>query len=299
MGKRELSELNLIDDFLFEEALRRGKKGEQFAKILLQTILGKEFRSVKVIAQKNVRGISPGKHGIRMDAYVEASEESNELSDAKITTEIYDIEPSIYTTKSEAKRARYYHSLIDSKILSSGAKYEELQSVMVIIILPYDPFGKGHMIYTIRSKCEEYPEMEYDDGNRTIYLYTKGKIGSDRKALCNMLKYLETSTRENAVDESLREIQELVEEIKHDERVGVSYMKSWERDEIHKEEGEKIALIKQVCKKLEKEKTIPQMADELEAEESEIQRIVEAAKEFAPEYDAEKIYEVAGFQILL
>ena len=38
MKKRELSELNLIDDFLFEEALRRGEKGERFAKILLETI---------------------------------------------------------------------------------------------------------------------------------------------------------------------------------------------------------------------------------------------------------------------
>ena len=29
MEKRTLSELNLIDDFLFEEAMRRGEKGER------------------------------------------------------------------------------------------------------------------------------------------------------------------------------------------------------------------------------------------------------------------------------
>lgn len=85
---------------------------------------------------------------------------------------------------SESKRAGYYHSLIDSKLLKSGADYEILQNVVVIIILPYDPFGEEWMVYTIKSKCEESPEMEYDDGNTTIYLYTKRKTGkteNDRK----------------------------------------------------------------------------------------------------------------------
>lgn len=68
MEKKTLAELNLMDDFLFEEAIRRGEKGERFAKILLETILDREFRRVRVIAQKNVRGISPQMHGIRLDA---------------------------------------------------------------------------------------------------------------------------------------------------------------------------------------------------------------------------------------
>ena len=111
MEKRKLSELNLIDDFLFEEALRRGEKGERFAKILLETILGKEFHSVKVVTQKNVRGISPQKHGIRLDAYVEAAGANEELTDVKVEAGIYDIEPSAYETKSEPKRARYSSNL--------------------------------------------------------------------------------------------------------------------------------------------------------------------------------------------
>lgn len=74
MEKKALSELNLIDDFLFEEAFKRGKKGERFAQILLQTIPGKKFRTVKVVAQNNVRGVSPTQHGIRLDACVETAE---------------------------------------------------------------------------------------------------------------------------------------------------------------------------------------------------------------------------------
>ena len=117
------------------------------------------------------------------------------------------------------------------------------------------------------------------DGNKTIYLYTKGMIGNDSKALCDMLKYIEKSTRENAVDNSLKEIQSLVEEIKRDEKVGVSYMKSWERDNYIKDEGKKEMLAEMVSKKLQKEKTILQMAEELEIEEEMVVEIIEFIRE--------------------
>ena len=294
MEKRILSELNLIDDFLFEEAMRRGEKGERFAQILLETILGRKFHSVKVVVQKNVRGVTPQKHGIRIDAYIEA-EEDGAFSEATVESGIYDIEPSNYRATSEPKCARYYHSLIDAKLLKSGVDYDKLRKVVIIMIFPYDPFGENRMVYTIKSKCEESPEMEYDDGNVTIYLYTKGTVGNDRKALCDMLKYMERSTNENAVNEPLKEIQKLVEEIRKDEEIGVNYMKWWEREAYFKKEGRseglELQLINQVCKKLLKNKPASQIAEELEAEEPEILKIIEAAQEFAPEYDAEKILE--------
>lgn len=298
MEKKTLAELNLMDDFLFEEAIRRGEKGERFAKILLETILDREFRRVRVIAQKNVRGISPQMHGIRLDAYIEA-EENDGLSDVMVEPTIYDIEPSLYRAVSEPKRARYYHSLIDSKLLKSGLDYENLRNVVIIMILPYDPFGDNRMVYTIKSKCEENPEMEYDDGNTTIYLYTRGKEGNDRKALHDMLQYLERSKRENAVNGPLQEIQKLIEEIREDEEIGVSYMKWWEREAYFrnegkiegKVEGKILQLIEQVCKKLQKGKNTEQIAEELEADEKEVRKISEAAKELAPEYDPEKILE--------
>ena len=120
------------------------------------------------------------------------------------------------------------------------------------------------MIYTIKSKCEESPQMDYDDGNITIYLYTKGMAEKDRKPLHDMLKYMERSTSENAVSEPLKEIQNLVEEIQKDEEIGVSYMKWWEREAYFRKEGraegreegrgeeEQLQLIKMVCRKLEK-----------------------------------------------
>lgn len=58
-----------------------------------------------------------------------------------------------------------------------------------------------------------------------------------------------------------------------------------------KAEGEELKLIKLVCKKLLKGKTPEEIAEDLEEETDTILPICELAKEFAPEYDSEKIYE--------
>lgn len=50
---RRLEDLNLIDNFLFQEMLSQEEDGEEFARILLKTILGKPIRNVKIIPQTN------------------------------------------------------------------------------------------------------------------------------------------------------------------------------------------------------------------------------------------------------
>lgn len=56
-------------------------------------------------------------------------------------------------------------------------------------------------------------------------------------------------------------------------------------------EGREQKLITQICKKLRKGKTAEQIAEDLEEEIEVIEIICEAAKEFAPGYDCERIYE--------
>ncbi len=53
--------------------------------------------------------------------------------------------------------------------------------------------------------------------------------------------------------------------------------------------GEDRKLIKLICRKLRKGKSIPQIADELEEEETRIKVICDAAKTFAPDYDENKV----------
>lgn len=194
MKRRKLEELNLMDDFLFQEAIMRGEKGKRFCQILLRTIMGKEIGPVRIAAQKVVAGTSMNRHGIRIDAYIEEMQGSA-MNEMEVVSDIYDIEPNKYKADSEPKRARYYHSLIDAKVLKTGAKYEELKNVVIIMITPYDPFGKGRMVYTVKKQCVEDSSISCEDGQKTIYLYTKGTEGSPSKELKDMLKYLEGRRR--------------------------------------------------------------------------------------------------------
>lgn len=234
MTKRRLEELNLMDNFLFQEMVSKEGVGEEFCQILLSTILGKTIRKVKVISQKTVLGIDTSKHGIRLDAYV------MDLSDddLEVAADIYDIEPNLtYEKESLPRRTRYYSALIDSQLLEAGTDYTHLRNVVIIMILPYDPFDRNRMVYTVQNHCIEDPSIAYSDGMKKIYLYTKGTVGNPGKSLWDMLQYMEKSTEDNVTDESIAKIHRLVNRVKHDKEVGINYMKSWEWEQMIQKEA--------------------------------------------------------------
>lgn len=237
---RKLEELNLIDNFLFQEMLAQKEEGEEFARILLSTILEKNIRKVRIIPQKNILGIDTDQHGIRLDAYIEDVSDELDMAaaDAEVIPDIYDIEPNnTYEKESLPKRMRYYHGLIDTQFLSSGTDYGKLPNVVIIVILPYDPFGKDRMVYTIKNGCAEDLSVPYDDGARKIFLYTKGKEGNPSQKLSDMLKYIEKTTNNNVTNQDIESIQQLVERVKRKKEVGINYMKSWEVEKMVREEG--------------------------------------------------------------
>ena len=53
--------------------------------------------------------------------------------------------------------------------------------------------------------------------------------------------------------------------------------------------GELSKLIKQICRKLQKDKSPETIADELEEDYNTVKHICDVAKTFAPEYDAKEI----------
>ena len=295
---RTLQELNVLDDFLFNEMTARGEEGVEFCKILLETILDRPLRNVKVQHQRKVQGRGTSQHGIVIDAYIEVEDEQSPVKpiDAEIGADIYDVEPNSYKEKSEARRGRYYHALIDSKILRTGIDYKNMKNVTIILILPYDPFGKDRMVYTIMNQCKEDSSVEYADGLKTIYLYTKGKAeeGTGQK-LRDMLRYIENSTEENAVNEDLKKFHEMVNEIKQDEEVGIKYMKIWERESYIRREGQEagrmLTLVELIKKKYLKGKSLDIIAEELEEAAEAIQPIYEVVKK-NPEETEEKILEL-------
>jgi predicted transposase/invertase (TIGR01784 family) len=241
MEHKKFEDLNVLDNFMFNElAMQDDKeKSKRFFKILLKTILQQNVRNIEVIPQRIIQGTGNKNHGIQMDAYVEAyvDADGNSGIDVTIQPEVYDFEPNTYESDNEEKRLRYYHALIDSRILKSGTKYKDMKNVTLIMIANYDPFGYDRMLYTIEPHCVEEPDMPYHDGSKTLYLYTNGKKEIPSQELADMLKYMEESTKENVVNRDLADIQEMLDDIKMDSERGVRYMQSWEIEDIRFEQG--------------------------------------------------------------
>lgn len=151
----------------------------------------------------------------------------------------------------------------------------------------------------ISSKCEEIPDLPYDDGAKTLFLYTKGIEGNPPEELKKLLRYMEHSSAENADTQDLRELHEMVTEVKCDRKVGLTYMKAYEFEQRLLRQGEKMGLEKGeekkllslVIAKIKKGKTVSEIADALEEDEQTIGRLVQIVNRHALEYDLEKVLE--------
>ncbi|MBQ7954881.1 MAG: hypothetical protein IJ282_03970 [Lachnospiraceae bacterium] len=91
--------------------------------------------------------------------------------------------------------------------------------------------------YTIRNQCIEDSSVPYNDGATKIFLYTKGTEGNPSQELKDMLQYMENTINENVTNQNLDTIHHIVENAKLRREVGISYMKSWEHDEMCRQEG--------------------------------------------------------------
>lgn len=237
--KRKLEELNLLDDFLFGTLISHPVYGERFARVLVTTMLGREVKILKIVPQMTYYGQDTDRHGTRLDVYIE--EEDGSAQGEIGIGNIYDVEPDQTIDVSERKalprRVRFYRATIDAKNLQSGANYGQLKNVIIIMILPYDPFGYDRIVYTVKNHCVEEPQMAYDDGALSLFLYTKGKNGTISQQLKELLHYLEDTTWQNAVNDSLQEIQSMVDQVKRNKEVSISYMKIYERERMIRNEG--------------------------------------------------------------
>ena len=237
--RKTLEELNLLDDFLFNAMLTYPDTGEAFIRKLLETLFDRKFPHLKIHPQKTFIGLNTGLRGARLDVYIE-EDGSVQIHDEAIPT-VYDVEPDhnkdAAQIKAFPKRARFYHAAIDRVALKSGENFGKLKKVYVIFICDYDPFGCDRVLYTIKNKCLEEPELPYNDDAETWVLYTRGKKGNISKSLRQLLSYMENTNQSNAINEDLREIQLMVDQVKHDGEVSLQYMKSFEHDQMMYEQG--------------------------------------------------------------
>lgn len=227
---KKLEDMNLVDDFLAHSLTSHKTYGEEASRYILGCILQRRIRHLIVVPQKVWYGEVPESHGVRLDVYLDEEE-----------GELFDMEPDDNSGAGDVaalpRRVRFYHSKIDAGNLAAGEDYSALRDVTVIFIVTYDPFGRNRMVYTIKNGCVEEPDMPYEDGARTVFLYTKGTEGAPPEELRQLARYMEESTAENAKSEGLARLHEMVTEVKADREVGLAYMKWCEIEKrIRKEE---------------------------------------------------------------
>ena len=141
---KPLQELNLIDAFLFGASTEKTQDAEFIAKLIIERATNQKVDKISVVFEKELAGIDISHHGIRMDLYVEVYENER-------LAKVFDIEPNKYNLAELPMRSRYSQSLTDVKLLKAGKPYEKLPEYISIWILPYDPFGKNQMIYTVKN----------------------------------------------------------------------------------------------------------------------------------------------------
>lgn len=220
--KRSITELNLIEDFLFTEASVDEKTSKLLMRLIIERATRVKVGKLIIEPQKIINGVDTDCHGIRLDVSVrEVTDEDSK------TIQLFDIEPNNVTKVHLPKRSRFYQALTDVKLLETGVDYDKMPDMWTIWILPYDPFGLDYMLYSVKNMLEEFPEIEYNDGVRKLFLYTGGtKGGTD--ALKSLLIYIQSSIEENAVDDDLKRLHTNVERLKSSKEIGVKYMQMQE-----------------------------------------------------------------------
>lgn len=229
---KPLEELDVMDDFLFSAIAADREVGEAFCRKLLSVLLGRKIGKIRVTAQHTLPAATPEHRGIRMDVEVEEYEEGQEQP-----ASVYDLEPHRQTGMNLPRHNRFYQAKADARYMQSGENdFSKLPNLFVITILNYDPFGCGYMMYTVENHCVEIPDLAYGDGLKFLYFYTGGTKGGSEE-IGNMLRYLQHSTADNAMDTSTKELHDYVSRVKTIPEVRQGYMSLSERFYYERQEG--------------------------------------------------------------
>ena len=223
-----LSELNVIDSFMFTTLLSREDTKHKVCDLIMSEILGREFKSAEIHAEHVLPGQDTDLHGIRLDAYF------YEDGSADV---FYDLEPD-NNDKDKSylpKRNRFYSSLIDSRNHNAGESYGTIPELVIIMILSYDPFGAGDLYYEASTSLVTHEAIPYNDGIRRVYLYADGRnnlktlkernidIFANGQNMQDMVQYICHSDSKHVVNQATITLDGIVNSVRKDQGVSMLY----------------------------------------------------------------------------
>ena len=238
---KPFEELDVIDDFLMNAIANDEEVNEEFFRTLLSVLLQREIGKIRITAQRIIPANTPTLRGIRLDVEIKEYDETD--VDLKAKT-IYDLEPHNKDGINLIKHNRFYQAKIDDCNMKSGEKnFIRLPNLFVITITNYDPFGYDYMMYTIHNKCDEIPELKYEDGLNFIYFNTKGTKGGNT-SIKELLNYIQESKINNVTNEATKKLHDCVSRVRVSPEVRFEYMTFEEKIFYERLEAEELGRIK-------------------------------------------------------
>lgn len=287
MNRKTFDELTIADNYMFSKVMLNKKIAKRF----LEDILGCRIKAVFYPSYEHSIDIRYDAKSIRLDVILEDDEHT-----------VYNLEMQATKRKYLVKRSRYYQDLIDLDLLEKGGDYDNLNRSLVIFVCTFDPFGEGQYVYSFRNMCKQVPSLSLEDGTEKVFVNTKGVHGEVDEEFKQIMRLFNGLVADG---EFAQELQQEVSRVKASEKWRREYMtlqifmddarkeeRQLGREEGRQEgrqEGELIKLVQLVCKKIEKGKSVSEIADALEESEDTISRIVTIASQYAPEYDVDAI----------
>lgn len=291
---KRFKELSLCHGFLFGEVMQ----DEETCKTVLEIVLGRKVYRIHNANKEKHVDVDGFHKGVRLDVYFEDDKET-----------AYSVEMENKNRYNLPKRSRHYQSVIDIKLLPTGeVDYSRLNDGVIIFICTFDLFGRGRYCYTFENRCIQELDLRLKDGTMKIFLNTEGDNEEEtRPELIEFLRYVKDSIHVKPQTEQVKRISERVDKVKKDSMSEARYMMSLVHDnEMRyegrleglaegkaegKAEGEKIKLIKQTLKKMDKGMSVEEIAEMFEEEPVEIEKIVRAVQN-TKSRNPEEIYSV-------
>ena len=264
----DFDKIGITDDVMFCTVLSNSEDCREF----LQRILGIEIEEIVIVGTQVSMKSNFHAKGVRLDVYAKDKKGN-----------AYDIEMQTTKMRELPLRSRYYHSEMDSYQIAAGEKYGNLKHSIVIFVCNFDLFAKNRSVYTFESICREDTEIHLQDKRKTIFININGSREGVPKELAHLLDYLKTKTPTDGFTERL---EQRVVEIRRDTEWRDGYMTlEMKMDEKYEqgleegltkgiEQGYDERLYDLIRKKLEKGKSISQIADECEESEDTIRKII-------------------------
>lgn len=292
---KPLKDLNLLDRFLFAEAM----ENPETVKDILEIIFGHEIAFEQLPQTEKEQRRNPLQRFVKLDVWAMDQDKT-----------VYDAEVQKRNTHNLPKRSRLYQGVIDSDLLPPGVvDFNKLNDAFVILISPFDIFGYDRYRYTFQMQCLEIPELSLEDGATRIFLNTHGTDPEHISTeLAELLRYMEDTSEETSnqcQSPRIHNIQTRIQQIKSNEDIGVKYMQAWEEKildrldalEEGRSEGRTIEQLDLIRKKMSKGLSCQAIAEFLETEEDDIRTLMNCIASH-PDLTNEQICELLKEQSL-